>query len=259
MRLRLALAALLVVLSATTLPGHAAPPAGTLTLRGSTSAWTTFDVPAGVTLDVSGATVTTSGRFGGFYLDSTHADGRRVGVVRLRDYHVPGDTAHLQELSTEPGTLPQGRYRLYLIADTATVVKIPVTGMASRVLRPANRTAASAAVQVLRPDGIAVQGRQPVTAARRSVSLSSVLLDDVQVFVGTISACLTAPGGACNSGRIDGGRAGYYVNPYGAYPFVFTVVYPPGTKAGRVDAVQEAENVAGITYAAGASFTLALV
>lgn len=259
MRVRAVVAAVVAALLTATVPSDAAPPAGTLTLQGGTTAWMTFDAPAALTLDLRGATVTTSGRFGGFYLDALAADGPRDGVVKLRDYRVPGDTPDVQRLGTGAGSVPRGRYRLYLIADGSTVVKIPVTGMAGRVLRPTNRSVAAASVQVLRPNGIAVQGRQPVSAARRSVSLSSVMLDDVQVFAGTISACLTAPGGACNSGGPDSGRAGYYVNPYGAYPFVFTVVYIPGMKAGRLDAVQEAENVAGITYAAGASFTLALV
>lgn len=259
MRVRAVLAAVVAAFLTAPVASNAAPAAGTITLQGGTSAWTTFDVPAPLTLDLGRVTVTTSGRFGGFYLDAVAPDGPRNGIVSLRDYHVPGDTPYVERLGTDTTRFPRGRYRLYLIADTTTVVKIPVTGVPSRALRPANRTVATASVQELRRNGLAVQGRQPVTAARRSVSFSSVMLDDVQVFAGTISACLTAPGGACNSGGQDAGRAGWYVNPYGAYPFVFTVVYAPGLKAGRLDAVQEAENVAGTTYAAGASFTLGLV
>lgn len=251
---RTAAAAAALLVAAAVTPAVAAQ-SGTITIHGSTSAWTALDVPAGVAMDLSRATVSGAGRYGGFYVDLGGEHG--VGMVRLRDFHVPQGTPHLQNIG-DSGEVPRGHHTIYLLADGATTVRIPVTGMASRTLRPARRATAVAYVQELRRDALAMLGRQSLAVARRSVSFSSLLLDDTQVFVGTLSACLTSPGGICNSGKEDGGRLGYYVNPYGAYPFGWTVVYPPGVKSGRLDAVQEAENVAGISFAIGASFTLAL-
>lgn len=256
MRIRAVLATAGLVLTAAAKPSHAAPPS-TITVQGASTAWTTFDVPANVTLDYRNARVTTSGRFGGFYLDISREFGG-VGAVMLRDFHAPGDTPHTQAMGVGPGDIARGRYRLYLVADAYTVVRIPVRGMTSRTVRPTSRTDAAAAVQKLTPTALGVRGRQPVLAARRSVAFSSILLDDVQLFAGNLAVCITKVEQSCGSGA-DGARTGYFVNPYGAYPFVWTVVYAPGAKSGRLDAVQEAENVAGVKYAVGASFTLTLV
>lgn len=235
-----------------------AAPTGTLTIEGDVSAWTDVVLPAGVTFDLKRATVSGNGRFAGFYVDARVADGRRIGMLSMRDFHAPGDAPEAQPLGTDPPTLPPGAYRIYLIADGRTSVRVPVDGMASRTVRPARVTKAAVAVQRLPVTGVAVSGRQPMTAARRSLSLSTLLLDDVLAFAGTIAVCVTSHGGRCDGDRADGTRLGYYVNPSGPYPFIWTVVYPPGTMAGRLDAVQEAQNVAGVTHAVGASFTLDL-
>jgi hypothetical protein len=257
MRTRVAAIAAGILLAGGVTPVTAAP-SGTLTLTGSTSAWTTLDVPAGVGLDTEQTEVAGRGRFGGFFVDTDER--HQTGVIWLRGFKPPGEPGEVMNgLGPGNGELPRGRVRIYLVADGPTTVRIPVTGMASRTIRPGNRTTAAGSVQELRHGKrIARLGRQPVNAARRSVSMSAILLDDTQVFVGTISVCLTRPEGKCDSGGMDSGRAGWYVNPYGAYPFIWEVAYAPGVIWGRLDAVQEAENVAGIAYAAGGSFTLAL-
>lgn len=254
--MRVAAAAAGLVLAGVVAPVAAAP-RGTITLQGSTSVWTTFDVPAGITMDHRAMTVTSAGRFGGFYVDFRGEF--NLGALWLRDYHPPSEPGgHVTGLGPTR-EVPRGRHRIYLVADGPTTVRIPVTGMTSRTLRPTRRTTASLTVQHLPRKGLGVAGRQPVLAAPRSVSFSSIMLDDTMVFAGTLAVCLTEPEGICNSGGWDSSRFGWLVNPYGAHPFVFTISYAPGARAGRLDAVQSAENVAGIAYALGASFTLALV
>lgn len=246
-----------LVLAGVASPATAAPQ-GTITLQGNTSAWAMIDIPRDVTIDARGITATGGGRFGGFYVDFGGQE--NLGAVWLRDYHMPGEPGgHVSGLDIHSGNVSRGRYRIYLVADGPMTVRIPVTGMTSRTLRPTNRTTASVSVQHLPVRGFRVEGRQPVTAAKRSVSFSSILIDDTQVMVGSIAVCLTKPEGYCDSGGWDNARHAFFVSPQGPYTFGFTIMYSPGVKAGRFDAVQSAENVAGIKHAVGASFTLALV
>jgi hypothetical protein len=155
--------------------------------------------------------------------------------------------------------LSAGRYRVYFIGDAPGTVSVPVTGSASRKIHPTEPTAASAQVQRLPVQQMThVEGRQPISLAPRSVSLSTVLIGRSRAYVGTLGACLTTPGGECDGGA-DGTYTGYAVSPTSEFDYSFTVSYADGAKqAGRHDARQTAENIAGITFGIGASFTLRL-
>ena len=208
-------------------------------------------------------TVTTKGRFGGFYLEPESGDeaatpGRSIGVVVLDEVHAPNEPPFPLPLSDPGGTVRAGRYRIYLIADGPAQVKIPIDGSGSRrvaVTRPAN---ASALVEQLPVSAVSVEGMQPITLARRSVSLSTILVGRFRGYVGTIGACLAETESTCPGA--DGAYTGFFVSPIDEVNFSWTVFYKPGAKpAGNYDARQTATNAAGITYGIGATFTLSLV
>ena len=248
------------------LPAQALPPA-VLVLSGSSTAFVDVTLPTDVRLDTYHATTQTRGRFSGMYAEplgesdapARSDDDRHAGVLILTELHSPATPPEPLVLTASSG-LSAGRYRIYLIADGPSTVRIPMTGMASRRLTPTRRTTARLNLSSLKPNLVHISGREPLTVARRSLSLSTLLVGDFQeAFVGRIGTCLTARGTACSGQNLDGAWTGYVLAPTATFAMGWSVVYLPGIHIGPIDAVQEAANATGIDYGIGAGFTLTLV
>jgi hypothetical protein len=147
--MRTSRAAALVLLAATALPlpaASAAPAAHVLVVRGSRSATTdvTFRsrIRAHVDLYVPGArpTATTTGTYAGVWLESLAGPPLGTGTV-----FVPASW-HDQPIGwgawdREDASLPAGRYRVHLLTDGVSEVRLPVDGLArDMVLRPTGRS-----------------------------------------------------------------------------------------------------------------------
>jgi hypothetical protein len=115
---------LAAALLAPVLPGTATA-APLLVVSGTGATTADFTLDTAVTFDYSDAVITGSGRYGGFALYS--ASGRDYGgVVALPDLSDPQRpmTADAPTVFGGRTRLPPGRYRVYLIADKDTVVRL---------------------------------------------------------------------------------------------------------------------------------------
>jgi hypothetical protein len=266
MRRSVIVAVVLAALASAT-PSLAAEPAGALKISGSRTSSIVVDFGRDFTLDVYAMTVTSRDGFSGFYLERATATERQggrdtSGAVLLHDLHAPDDSAFPIPLSggEDPNVkLGAGRYRVYFVGDRPGTVTVPIKGVASRTVKATALTDASANVEPLRVELMThVQGRQPITVAPRSVSLSTLLVGRFRAHAGSIGACLTQPGGECDGG-VDGDYTGVSFSPTSEYDFSWTVSYADGAKkGGRYDARQSATNAAGISFGLGGSFTLKL-
>jgi hypothetical protein len=264
---RSAIVAVVLAALAPATPSLAAEPAGALKISGSRTSSIVVDFGRDFTLNIYAMTVTSKDGFSGFYLERATAAERQggrdtSGAVLLHDLHAPDDTAFPIPLSggEDPNVeLGAGRYRVYFVGDRPGTVTVPIKGVASRTIKATALTDASAEIEPLRVERMThVQGRQPVTVAPRSVTLSTLLIGRFRAYAGSMGACLTNPGGECDGG-VDGEYSAFSVSPASEYDFSFTVSYADGAKkGGRYDARQTATNAAGISFGVGGSFTLKL-
>jgi hypothetical protein len=248
-------------------PSLATEPAGTLKISGSRTSSMVVDFGRDFTLNIYAMTVTSKDGFSGFYLERATATERQggqdtSGAVLLHDLHAPDDKPFPIPLSggEDPTVkLGAGRYRVYFVGNMPGTVTVPINGIGSRTIKATAVTDASAKIEPLRVERMThVQGRQPVTVAPRSVTLSTLLIGRFHAYAGSIGACLTQPGGECNGG-VDGEYSGFSISPTSEYDFSWTVSYADGAKkGGRYDARQTATNAAGISFGVGGSFTLKL-
>lgn len=255
------------------LPAVPARAAGaTLILIGKRSASVDVTLNADVTLDLQQMVTTGAGRFAGMYAEAIsvpvpqrQAADRHGGAVRFRDVHEPGSPGFLFSFVARPsGILKAGRYRLYLLADGPTQVRVPITGSRSLRVSPTRPavTAVASAADIL-VSAIEARNVQPlVLSGPRTVNMSALLVGEFRAFAGDIGTCLRRPETECGSATgsgVDGPFASVGINPVGDYGLAWSVTYQPGTLApGRYEGVQEALNVAGLKYASGASLSLTL-
>lgn len=250
-------------------PTNAAPARPSLTVVGNRTAYADITLAHRADLDLSHATLTGGGRFVGLYvetLDKPVADrsepGARFGIVRIRDYHPTGEAA--PTLMLGDAWLAAGRYRVYLVADGAATVRVPLSGSPTLKVRAVRPTEAAA---VVAPDILVNQleanNRQALrVTGRRSISFSSITVGRFRAFAGQIAACMALPGQDCGTATArgaDGTYTGWFVSPLLEREFMFTLGYEAGVlPAGSYDAVQQAVNAATLQLAVGAAFTLAL-
>lgn len=253
----------LLVVAAVPIPARAAD--GVLTLTGSATAYTTMTFAKAVTFDVWRPQAQRWGRFAGFYVEpvgkpdsQAHAsDGYRTGTLLAREMRPPGQAPEAMPFAVTETVRP-GTYRIYLIADGPTTLAVKVKGLTSRTITPRTRTGTAFTLENLQPHLNRVRNRDPLLGGRRSLALSMVLVGDVKVvYAGSIGACVVEPEGPCGR-NMDGEYSGVIVNPELKYSFGFAVVYQPGMRNGRLEAVQMASNATGFDYVIGMGFALTL-
>ncbi|MDQ1711043.1 MAG: hypothetical protein QOE45_493 [Frankiaceae bacterium] len=187
-----ALAAVACVLASAPAVATSAPH-GLLVLSGSRSAHQDVTFASRMTFDAAGEGIRydTHGSYAGFYLEPLTGD-RADGVGQVRpaafgeagfpSLGLPLGRRQVGALLTSPVTVPAGRYRVHLIADGATVVTVPVVGIAGkRVVRPTTPTTVSVRVSDVtpRPGGVGnVPGFASFTGAvsvgSRTIAISAI-------------------------------------------------------------------------------------
>ena len=217
----------------------------TLVLTGKQSASVEVTFAASTTLDLGHMETTGAGRFAGMYAEalSTPVEQQRAGAMVFRDVHEPGSPGYVFPLSGSLSrTLDAGRYRLYLLADGPTRVRVPISGGRSLQLRPSRPVATAVASD---PDilvsPIKATNVQPlkITGAR-SLNLSALLVGGFRAYAGQIATCLRRPESECGSGTnsgVDGPFTGAAVDPVEDFGMAWSVNYQPGTLGpGRYEA-----------------------
>jgi hypothetical protein len=253
-----------------TVPAHAAGTTLTLTGRHSASIDVTFN--ADITLDLQQMVTTGAGRFAGMYAEAIsvpvpqrQAADRHAGAVRFRDVHEPGSPGFLFSFVARPsGTLKAGRYRLYLLADGLTQVRVPMTGSRSLRLSPTRSavTAIASDADII-VSAIEAKNVQPlVLTGARTINMSALLVGEFRAFAGDIGTCLRRPETECGSATssgVDGPFTSVGINPVEDYGLAWSITYQSGVLTpGRYEAFQGALNAAGLKYASGAAFSLTL-
>ena len=258
------------LLGVTELPASAA--GETITLSGSRTASVDVTFAEDTTFDLAKLTSTGAGRFAGFYAEALgvapaqRLDGNRhAGAVMFRDVHEPGAAGYVFSfVATLPSTLKAGRYRLYLLADGPTRVRVPVSGIGSLRLVPSRPAVAAVASD---PDILtsAVEARnvQPLAiTCDRTISMSALLVGGFRAYAGQIGTCLRRPESECGTATtsgVDGPFTGVGIDPVEDYGMAWRVSYQPGSLTpGRYEAYQGAVNVGGLRYASAAAFSLTL-
>lgn len=247
-----------------------ASPSGTLTLQGSRTSSVDITLTAETSFDLSRMTTVGRGRFIGFYaeaIDRPHndrvgTDHDRVGGVNLRDFHGPGEPPPTVPL-VQSSTLRPGRFRLYLLADGPSTLRVPVQGLTSKTFRPTRLERATSAVKTdILVNQVQADNTQPIIlTGKRAISAAYILVGNWRVYAGDIGACLRKPEGQC--GAYTNGADGAYwsqgVSPLQPTAQVFGFTYQPGTlPPGRYDAWEGALNAGTLDFASGAAFSLTL-
>jgi hypothetical protein len=143
-----------VLMFVTVFTGHAdAIEDDALVLEGVRTASIDITLASDTTFDLERLAMNGSGRFVGFYAEaldvpvaSRSEPGRHLGAVQIRDWRAPGQPGLTLSFAPErDNTLRAGRYRLYLLADGQSTVRIPTMGSLDRHLRPAKPATANVA------------------------------------------------------------------------------------------------------------------
>ncbi len=215
-------------------PATAAPQLRTLTVRGVPNTYTEVTFPTRVRLETSSAakarpTFDARGTYAGAYVEPVRGDGPVAGAMLLRA---------MPDLSDVPfplgpqGWLPAGRYRVHLLGDAATTVRIRVEGL-RRDLTVTTRTRSGVDAEWVDRGvaGVATPVDRtivPFTAHRRTLTVVAEMHESTG-FYGRRDVCVRERTNGL-SPCLDGnaGHGGYW----GVYPFRWRLggaaVYPPG-------------------------------
>ncbi len=241
-------AVLAVLLGLTGLPAAwAAKPGEVLVLRGSRSAaaelvlrrTTTFE--AGGTEPSRAMSARVGGTFAGFVVQ--RADGSvAVGGVIAAGFAFDGESAPLVfGEGFDAVRLPAGRYRVTLLANGPSEVRVPLRGVdRSIVLAP--RQPADVRGDLVRhrlsPGAPVSLARVPMTVG----AASTVLLASAQSYPAGVATaddlCLARPGTTCATGAVSGGTGVVVGGGGGRLTTIQALyIYPGQTPAGGYDAV----------------------
>lgn len=179
-------------------PKPTAAPPRAMTFTGPSTSVGGFTLTEPVEVTPEEVTGTSPTEEYGFYLQSE--DGRVAGGV----IHLGGVTT--QDPAWWPlgrlTVLTPGRYRVWIVGDGPTTVRLPVArgrGLEVRVAEPA-RTATVGDTRTI--EGPArTELRLPVSAGGRVIGVLSASATEGQPTATSWLACLTATGGACSDGR----------------------------------------------------------
>lgn len=229
------LAGLLVCLAGLPVPAATAAPAvRTLTVRGVPNAYTEVTFPGRVRFETSGTAkpppaYDTEGTYAGAYVEPVGRAGAAAGTMLLPA--LPGLEDVAFPLGTQ-GWLPAGRYRVHLIGDAATTVRIRAEGL-RRDLTVTTRTRSALAASWVERGvaGAATPADRtivPFTVGPRTLTVVAASHDSTG-FYGRTEICVRERTNGL-SPCLDGnaGRGAYW----GVYPFRWVMagagVYRPG-------------------------------
>jgi hypothetical protein len=245
--MRRVLLAIVLTIGAVAPAGRAAlasPASPLLTLTGTRTSYVDVEFDAAFSLDEESTKIDSGGRFGGWAI---HSLARRAGdddwaIAGAYLVEDVGPTApkygpHLFTLNIGDVTFPPGRYRVYLLADGATAVRVRFSeGGASKALRPRAVTAArwtAADVPLTAPGAVNGDLSQPLQVNRDSLTISSLyLFAEEGATVQSVTTCLRDRRAEVVSIQQEcegGGWAGYVVHAQQDYVFNLNTVYRPGS------------------------------
>jgi hypothetical protein len=218
-----------------------------LVLRGSRSASVevTFAHPFTLMLDSYSAVpprVTTKGSYAGVWVEQVRDDRINAGTVVVPKMRmIDGDFPVAFGID---GRLPAGRYRVHLLADGASEVRIAVRGLdRDVVLAPRGRNLVTGRLVDLALVPGAHSGSADIPVALRDTTMTVLMAStDGDVPAAESAACLTRtptlPCGAGDSG--PGVRASYLGIGGRMSTLSATFAYPHDRKPGEYDAVYDA-------------------
>ena len=161
-----------------------------ITLSGSKSGWTDIHFDSPVQMLSEDTKIKSKSDYAAYVLQKKGEPDYRSGAFWLSIFERAGG------LAPEPmsaGTIPPGNYRLYLITEGRSTLRIPVEGLkASRKLSPRKPVKSDGGTHEL-PD-ITAEDRIPVTLRKNSVLLGGHFFISEQHQATTEEQCLTRPG-----------------------------------------------------------------
>jgi hypothetical protein len=268
MRFHLAIAALLVGLVAVTGPAQAKE-ASSITLTGSHTAYVDVEFDHTLKLELGRSRMDYNGDYAGWMMHrvggSLGGDAAKVlGGYVIRDAVAPGQSAARPNSTIGFGTVAvkAGTYRIYLVADGPTEVRIPIaSGSPSLSLAPTTETTSAADVvdfTVGQGGVINEEKRTPVHVGPTSFGVSlAAIYSSAGTTAHSIDTCFAAPGAECEppvptSGAIVGDSEGSSAS-YASH-------YAPGElAAGDYEAVQTIKTAGSTAGAVGAFLIVDLV
>jgi hypothetical protein len=253
---RVPLLGLVMLALATLAPVSTADAGEGIRIRGRHSAYLDVTIPSTGTITDAGIEIVTRGRYAGFFLLPNTSARPTVGALYMPRVGAGTDGGRLIQLG-ESWTVYPGGYRLYLLAETAADVFVPIDGMSARAyapvrraqvgLRPVDFAAGPSDQSAERRIRLALRGRRTLVAAAQIVTSASVTgVDAVRTCVTRASLecsdpvvvpTLRAPATAASSSSAT-------VAPAGTYDAVF--------------AIERAAGIHGETDVAATALTLAL-
>jgi hypothetical protein len=242
-RVLLASVLLISVIAPTGRAAMAKPDPASITVTGSRTSYVDVRFDEKFRLDPWSAGIEFKGRFAGWMIHPLgepleYDKDDYIGSYMFRDVG-PGDPEYGDQLFTitlAERTFSPGRYRVYLFADGAAKISVPLTeGTRSKTIRPVKGTTARLAVNdipMAAPKVVNDSISQPLRVSSNSLTLSSAYLFAQEgATVQAVGACLReeAEPSPDQQNCEGGGVTGYLVHPQQDYVFILTSVYPPGT------------------------------
>ena len=256
---RLAAACALVLLAVGVPPASAKEETSTITMRGSKSAYvdvafrTRFRLLSDAFTAKPAPVVSTKGTYGGIYLTKLDSPETAGGLLLLRG--LPAWDDFPLALGSD-GWLPAGTYRVHLLADGATTVRVTAEGLARNVtLAPERASRVSASLVRRRTAGTDVPADRttiPVTVRPTTLTVLGSSHES-EGALGNQHICLRTPGAQLPCTVSGAGGGGTFFGTPGSFRMGSAMVFYPGDvpQSGETEAEYSdvVGGVPGPTYA----------
>lgn len=251
------LTALLLLVAALAGSATAAPGEG-VELVGSSTGWVDIWVRELVTIPESEITITSKGRYAGFYMVPDTATRQPVGALALPALGAGagGSSGGAPFRLGESYDVAPGTYRLYLLADSPTTVHIPIPNHAYQRLAPRARASSGLRLLDYALPAAEQRGERRIGMHVRRPTLTvaaQLVASDGFTGVDHVTTCLVAAGRVCErpparTTRVPFVSSGRSVVAGIAQPAAYDAVF----------AVERGLGIHADTKVKAASFTLVL-
>ncbi|HVE63311.1 MAG TPA: hypothetical protein VNB94_05875 [Mycobacteriales bacterium] len=198
---RLGLAAALVFVVGLLVGTSAAAPSEGVQISGTASGWVDIFVRHLVTIPESEITIESAGRYAGFYLVPDTATRHPVGAMALPALGAGGSSGGRFFRLGDGFDVAPGTYRLYLIAESAAKVYIPIPQHAFEAVTPRGRATSRLRQETFVVPAAEQRGERRLGfhARRPTLTLAAQLVSSGGLTgVDQVSTCLVAAGRVCD-------------------------------------------------------------
>lgn len=166
-----------------------------LVVRGSASAFTTIRLDSKIKLLADRSIIRSNGTYAGYVLQRIGKPGYLSGMFAMPAIDDTYQKFAPQSIFDQERAIPAGAYRLYLVGDGRTEIRIPALGLQrSLEVRPDRKVVSDGGLHEL-GDMPSTQDRIQVDITPKSVLFGGFFQATDQHQVTTIEQCLTDPGG----------------------------------------------------------------